>query len=263
MRTNDDDAPVAAWPVVPIFGATGPTGPSSGLTGATGPTGSSGVSFTGPTGAKLTGPTGPGSVVTGPTGPIGLTGPQGESIIGPTGDQGMQGLPGIQGPAGGPTGVTGPTGADGFATNTGPTGLPGPTGPAGGPTGFTGPFGPTGATGPIQPGAMLLGVTGQTFSGGVVAVPFQYSIGNITVDFGLGPVQFINNNGAFTITAPTQAGSCILTIFNQGSAGAITFSGWTVGSSVGDTLDTINGHAFSLMMWGVNGVWSYTVKALQ
>jgi hypothetical protein len=417
VRINDDDAPVAAWPVVPIFGATGPTGPSSGLTGATGATGSPGVSFTGPTGARATGPTGPGSVVTGPTGSTGVTGPQGETIIGPTGPFGPVGLPG---PPGGPTGtpgVTGPTGADGFATNTGATGPtgdyggpPGPTGPAGSvPTfsgcmakkaadavslnlnsataigwdgadaydlgnwhnsssnntrmtvpggvshvrlncclrmtntpvsasyyvafykngsqlnwpgrsaqsfnggnfseiwasvsspsipvvpgdyfevfvligsgtnvtivavdssfsieavqvvGVTGPQGPTGPT--VAGAVMQLGATGQTFSGGVVAVPYQYPSGNIHIDFGLGPIQFVNNVGNFTIVAPTAgSGSCILTIFNQAGAGVPAFANWTVGTNVGDAFDTINGHAFSLMMWGVNGFWSYSVKALQ
>src|SRR4030095_301897 len=110
---------------------------------------------------------------------------------------------------------------------------------------------------------MLLGATGQAFSGGGISVADQDAAGNLTVDFGLGPVPYVNNSGAFTITAPAQAGSCILTIFNQTTAGAITFTGWTVGSNVGDALTTINGHKFSLMMWGVNGLWSYTVKALQ
>jgi len=110
---------------------------------------------------------------------------------------------------------------------------------------------------------MLLGATGQALSGGVVSTPYQYVTGNITVDFGRNPIQYVNNAGAFTITAPSQPGSCILTVFNQSGAGAITFTGWTVGGNVGDALDTITGHMFSLMMWGVNGVYSYSVKALQ
>jgi hypothetical protein len=110
---------------------------------------------------------------------------------------------------------------------------------------------------------MLLGATGQNLTGGVYTTPFQYATGNITVDFSLNPIQWINNNGAFTITAPARAGSCILTIFNQASAGAVTFSGFTVGSNTGDALDTVNTHRFSIMMWGVNGVYSYNVKALQ
>jgi hypothetical protein len=110
---------------------------------------------------------------------------------------------------------------------------------------------------------MLLGATGQNLTGGVYSTPFQYTAGNITVDFSLGPIQYVNNSGAFTITAPSLAGSCILTIFNLTGAGAVTFTGWTVGSNTGDALDTTSGHKFSLMLWGVNGVWSYSVKALQ
>ena len=83
------------------------------------------------------------------------------------------------------------------------------------------------------------------------------------MDFGKNPIQYINNSGPFTITAPTRSGNCILTIFNQAGAGAVTFSGWTVGSSVGDALDTVNGHKFSVTMWGCNGTYSYTIKTLQ
>jgi len=110
---------------------------------------------------------------------------------------------------------------------------------------------------------MFLGVTGQNLSGGVHAVPFFYPTGNITVDFGLGPIQYVNNAGAFTITAPSSSGSCILTIFNQAGAGAVTFSGWTVGPNTGDAFNTAVGNKFSLSMWGVTGTYSYTVKALQ
>jgi hypothetical protein len=110
---------------------------------------------------------------------------------------------------------------------------------------------------------MLLGATGQNLSGGVYSTPFGYATGNITVDFALNPIQYVNNNGAFTITAPSQAGSCILTIINQASAGAVTFTGWTVGSNTGDALTTTNGNKFSIMMWGVQGTYSYSIKALQ
>jgi hypothetical protein len=112
-------------------------------------------------------------------------------------------------------------------------------------------------------GAMSLGATGQNLTGGFYSTPSSYTTGNITIDFGKNPIQYVNNSGAFTITAPTHSGSCILTIFNQAGAGAVTFSGWTVGSSVGDSLDTVSGHKFSITMWGCNGTYSYTIKALQ
>jgi len=175
---------------------------------------------------------------------------------------------------------SGPTGAPGSATNTGATGATGSVGAVGpigftGPTGVTGPLGTgptgppgtatnTGATGPTgsSSGAMLLGATGQNLSGGVYSTPYQYPTGSFTVDFSLNPIQWVNNAGAFTIGAPSQAGSCILMIFNQTGAGAITFPGWTVGNP-GDAFTTIAGHKFALMMWGCNGIYSYSVKALQ
>ena len=109
----------------------------------------------------------------------------------------------------------------------------------------------------------MLGVTDQVLSGGVIATLYQYATGNITVDFGLNPIQYVYNNGAFTITAPVNSGSCILTVINQAGAGVPTFTGWTVGSNVGDAIDTVSGHKFSLMMWAVAGIASYTIKALQ
>jgi hypothetical protein len=142
--SNDDGAPVSAWPVVLVTGTAVPTPGPLGPTGAAGATGAPGQSFTGPTGLLgETGPTGPNSVVTGPTGPHGSTGPQGDTITGPTGSQGDAGLPGVPGIPGGPTGPpgnTGPTGPGGIASNTGATG---PTGPSAGPTGTTGPTGAT------------------------------------------------------------------------------------------------------------------------
>ena len=266
---DSDPAPIKAQPVVVVLGPTGSTGPAGGPTGPTGPIG---ISIAGPTGSmglSITGATGPtgSSVVTGPTGPTGKTGPPGSigpSVTGgtgPTGAGAFTGPTGQMGPAGaaantgatgpvGPTGSTGSTGAAGSATNTGATGS----------AGATGPTGPTGAT---SSGALLLGATGQNLSGGVYSTPYQYATGSITIDFALNPMQYVTNNAAFTITAPSHDGSCILMITNGASAGAITFSGWTVGSNVGDAFTTTNGNKFSLMMWRINGVASYTVKALQ
>jgi hypothetical protein len=112
---------------------------------------------------------------------------------------------------------------------------------------------------------MLLGVTGQNLSGGVYSTPYRYPTGvsPITIDFSLGPIQYVYNAGAFQINAPSQSGSCILTIMNIAGAGAVTFSGWTVGSNTGDALTTTSGNKFSLMCWGVTGTYSYNVKALQ
>jgi hypothetical protein len=110
---------------------------------------------------------------------------------------------------------------------------------------------------------MLLGATGQNLSGGVYSTPYQYPTGSFTVDFARNPIQFVNNTGAFTITAPSNSGSCILTIFNLTGAGAVAFAGWTVGTNTGDAITTTVGSKFSLMLWGCTGTFSYTVKALQ
>lgn len=275
--TSNTTAQVAAMPVVVV------TGTGAGPPGIPGPTGPAGAAWTGPTGPQGlpgAGPTGADGPLgtTGPTGPVGKTGPPG--TVGPTG-QGATGPQGPGGAAGGPTGPIGPQGAQGpqgFVGATGPTGAPngppGPTGPIGatgplatGPTGRTGPTGPvstiTGPTGPAFGGAMSLGATGQNLAGGVYTTPFLYPTGNIAVDFSLNPIQYVYNNGAFTITAPSQAGSCILTIINAATPGVVSFTGWTVGANTGDLFDVVPGHKFSLMMWGVTGTYSYNVKALQ
>lgn len=88
-------------------GPTGPTGPpgTATNTGATGPTGAPST-VPGPTGA-----TGAASTVTGPTGRTGPTGPQGQTIVGPTGPTGPTGA------ASTVTGPTGPAGGTGSAAN--------------------------------------------------------------------------------------------------------------------------------------------------
>lgn len=248
---DNDPAAVATRPVVVVHSGApigGPTGPP----GAPGPFGAPGP--TGPPGSAVAGATGAGAP--GPTGPTGKVGPPGSP--GPTGAPGSATNTGATGSTGPPAGPTGPTGAGG-AGPTGPTGMGG-TGPAG----PTGPAGSGGGTGGADlTGVMLLGATGQNLVGGAYSTPYGYPTGNITVDFARNPIQYVANNGAFTITAPAQSGSCILTIFNGATAGAVTFAGWAVGSSAGDAITTVNGSKFSIMMWGVQGVHSYSVRALQ
>ena len=169
---------------------TGPTGAASTVPGPTGPQGSQGLSVTGPTGAQ-----GAASTVTGPTGSVGPTGSTGPAPVvtsgpspdtvyiggvlvaaaqGPTGPQGNS----ITGPTGAASNVTGPTGA----SVTGPTGaaatVPGPTGPQGnsitGPTGSVGPAsqitGPTGQQGNSITGPTgAVGATGATGAQGLAA----------------------------------------------------------------------------------------------
>jgi hypothetical protein len=61
-----------------------------------------------------------------------------------------------------------------------------------------------------------------------------------------GNFKTITNGGAFTLAAPTVAGdyNLIILITNNGTAGAVTFSGFT--KTAGDPLTTTDGHQFTL-----------------
>lgn len=114
--------------------------------------------------------------------------------------------------------------------------------------------------------AVLLSTKNQSFTGGLRVTSYPIgtvSSGTTTIDTGNGPQQYMTNGGASTIAAPSNDGSCTLLITNNGSAGAITWSGFTVGSSTGDALDTTNGHKFLVMINRTNSVSTYIVKALQ
>jgi hypothetical protein len=112
----------------------------------------------------------------------------------------------------------------------------------------------------------VLGATSQVFSGGLHITSDNLgtaSSGTTTIDCGNGPQQYIVNNGAFTLAAPSNDGNCILYALNGASAGAIVFSGFTVGSNTGDSLTTTNTSKFFISIIRINGVSTYVVKALQ
>jgi hypothetical protein len=75
--------------------------------------------------------------------------------------------------------------------------------------------------------------------------------------------QYIVNNGAFTLAAPSADCAIDLLITNGSSAGAVTFSGFTVGSSTGDALTTTNTNKFIVSIRRINAVSTYLIKALQ
>lgn len=111
---------------------------------------------------------------------------------------------------------------------------------------------------------LMLAAQDQSFTGGVRCPGVSLgTLGSFTVDPGDGPLQYGTNNGAFTLTAPANDGACDLLITNGASAGAITFSGFTVGASTGDALTTTNGHRFLVMIRRINSVATYMIKALQ
>lgn len=108
-----------------------------------------------------------------------------------------------------------------------------------------------------------LDVEDQVLTGGVRVTSKSLTTGSITLDPGDRPLQYITNGGAFTITAPANDGSMILLVANNATAGAITFSGFQVGSSTGDALTTTNGHEFMISVVRINSIATYTIKALQ
>jgi hypothetical protein len=104
---------------------------------------------------------------------------------------------------------------------------------------------------------------GQTITGGFNITPAGLSAGNITVNALLGNYQHMANSGAFTITAPTNDCAVDLLVTNSPTAGAITFTGFTVGANTGDLLTTTNGHRFILSIRRINAISTYVIKALQ
>ena len=108
-----------------------------------------------------------------------------------------------------------------------------------------------------------LDVASQTVTGGANVTSLSQSTGNITVDCGARPAQYITNGGAFTITAPANDGSCYLDVENNGSAGSISLSGFSPNTMGGATLDTTNGHNFRLVVTRVHAHSNIFAIALQ
>ena len=112
----------------------------------------------------------------------------------------------------------------------------------------------------------VLGAADQLLSGGANLTAYSIgtiSSGTVTPDCGKNPAQYLTNNGAFTLAAPSSDGACILLITNGSSAGAITFSGFTVSLNTGDLLTTASGSKFMLSILRINGTSTYVTKALQ
>ena len=93
------------------------------------------------------------------------------------------------------------------------------------------------------------------------------NLGNIaspfTVNPALGNYQFGTNHAAATWNAPVSDCAVDILVTNDATAGAISFSGFTTGSNVGDALTTTNGNKFIISMRRINSISTYTVKALQ
>ena len=113
----------------------------------------------------------------------------------------------------------------------------------------------------------------QTLSGGANVTPYQATISGsaLTVDCGKGPLQYVFNTGAFTLTAPTSDGSCVLEVINaSGSSsnpngGAITLAGnFSVKSPVGVAFaNTLTQSAVSCTVTSASpGVITWTAHGL-
>ncbi len=108
-------------------------------------------------------------------------------------------------------------------------------------------------------------VTG-TISAGYAASPYNAgtkSSGTFTPTIASGNLQYVTNNGAHTLAAPASDGVVTILYTNGGSAGTLSFSGFTTGSANGDALTTSGGHRFLIQIIRINGIANYHVKALQ
>lgn len=106
----------------------------------------------------------------------------------------------------------------------------------------------------------------QTVSGGANVTSNNLGTltsGTTTIDCGKTPLQYFTDNGVFTLAAPANDGSCVLLMTNGASAAAPTFTGFTVGSNVGDAYATTSGNKYFLSIGCINAVCTYFRKALQ
>lgn len=101
----------------------------------------------------------------------------------------------------------------------------------------------------------------QTITGGANVTPLGLTTGNVTIDCGACPQQYIANTGPFSITAPSSDGNCILDIENGTGAGAVTWVGWTIQD--GDALTTTVGNNFRAFISRNRSRAVATIKALQ
>lgn len=114
---------------------------------------------------------------------------------------------------------------------------------------------------------VTLSGTGQVFTGGVHPTAFSNGTGSgaatITVDVGNGPIQTVTNGGNFFVAMSANDGSTVLRVTNNGSAGTITFSGFSEGSNTGDALTTTNTSKFDISLTRIGGNPHYLISALQ
>ena len=102
---------------------------------------------------------------------------------------------------------------------------------------------------------MLSGASATPFNAGTKAS------GTFTPDEANANFQYAVNGGAHTLAPPTNNCTLVIQYTNNGSAGTITVSGFTVVD--GDSATTTNGDDFFYYITKLNGFSLLTVKALQ
>lgn len=105
---------------------------------------------------------------------------------------------------------------------------------------------------------------GLLSGGGFATTPYNAgtkSSGTFTPDEANGNFQYAVNGGAHTLAPPTNNCNLVIQYTNDGSAGAITTSGFTKVS--GDSLTTTDGHDFLMYITKINGFSHLNVVALQ
>jgi len=203
------------------------------------------------------------------------------SVVGPSGGQTV-----LSGTATPPSAGTGSNGDFYINTNTWVIYGPKAAGawPAGvslvGPQGSQGVKGDTGASGDWstmtgKPTTVAgFGITNHilyrdvtdTVSVGFTITPYNLGnmSGSVTPSAANGNYQYGTNHGAITLNAPASDCAMDILVTNDATAGAITFSGFTIASgNTGDNLDAVNTHKFIISILRINSVATYMVKALQ
>lgn len=115
-------------------------------------------------------------------------------------------------------------------------------------------------------GSVLVTNNTATITKGFTVTPNNIgtvSSGTTTPDPANGNYQYYTNNGAHTLAAPSSDCAMDVLVTNGASAGAITFSGFTVGSATGSALTTTNTNKFIISIRRINSVSTYSIYALQ
>lgn len=110
---------------------------------------------------------------------------------------------------------------------------------------------------------MLRSDTTTTLAVGYSATPYNAgtkSSGTYTPDEANGNLQYATNGGAHTLAPPTNNCSIVIQYTNNGSAGAITTSGFT---KVSGSFTTTNGDDFMCYVMKLNGFSHLNIVALQ